>query len=850
MNKKLLFAAMSLAALTACNSDDFENQQIAEQAVSPVQFEVLNSNDAFTRASMGGTNNNTIEWNVTDNDLFTLYHGAPALGAVTGYQNATYKATANDGEPATLTTPSMILEGAAVMVWPVDSEFNIKSTEDLFIKIPANQTAKIQNEIPYVSDQIDIKARTDGKGVYNFAGYERKYPVYMRPMASQLNIVADYAKTDDDLKELETSDGIDPIQVTSVNLINTTHQFTTKIGVKFTDPAVLSIDKDAQWTVANNAWGMVTDFDAVQGQAATLTTKFLNGNDGCKFLILPQTALAEGTDAAAVVVNTTYGKVIVAKKGVADTKYVDGEWEDAWYRYITKVADKDGDEHETTIKNDKGQTKVTAEIAQGLKQTVKFFSEYKNKKEDSPVYKEPQGTAVTRYVKVLLTHLDMDGLHLDTDKKLRDAAIVWMKMGLENATIWLDGTKGKFEISQNTIKTINEINAAAAKEDTPRHLYVTPCNVDGEKCETIVITGSSQEQKIQDLTFIKNNGGNKAYVALADEGEAKPWIWDGTVKVGAADVAGIINMGVMENAETKTLKTAEANGTQNNVEFANNGTWNINAGAIINVQFSVWNLGTVNINGQYRQDGADHTFVNYAETLPGRFLKDPKKEVIGKVNNYGVFATVNNGTIINVGLIEHADKNAKTYITYNQYGTKHAGTVDFAEKFEFNKTESDANMIGRINLPFENKDEDNISVSAALTSGFVSVTIDGEVTGGTLSNNSFGSKVNYVIVKSGINKIAKLDGASSKIKYFEVDMSDKSELEWSVTGGSTFDGLIVLSPVNITLGTTVHVKKACYLGADMYVGGKFDNNTPGTLPSWSGYYGNTTADFATKYITY
>ena len=458
---------------------------------------------------------------------------------------------------------------------------------------------------------------------------------------------------------------------------------------------------------------------------------------------------------------------------------------------------------------------------------------------------------------VNLAHLDMAGLHIKSDKQLRDVVRVWKKMNLDDVTVYLDGdaTKHEFTISQKTIKVINDINASIA--GGAKSFKVMPCRkahidgVDDEFCNTIVITGSSQIQKVQDIAFIKNNGGTKAYVALADEGEAKPWIWDGTVKVGAADVAGIINMGVMENAETKTLKTAEANGTQNNVEFANNGTWNINAGAIINVQFSVWNLGTVNINGQYRQDGADHTFVNYAETLPGRFLKDPKKEVIGKVNNYGVFATVNNGTIINVGLIEHADKNAKTYITYNQYGTKHAGTVDFAEKFEFNKTESDANMIGRINLPFENKDEDNISVSAALTSGFVSVTIDGEVTGGTLSNNSFGSKVNYVIVKSGINKIAKLDGASSKIKYFEVDMSDKSELEWSVTGGSTFDGLIVLSPVNITLGTTITVKKATYLGADMYVGGTFTPADGGFVDaSWDGYYGPTHTNYATKYITY
>ena len=67
MNKKLLFAAMSLAALTACTNDDFENKSVAQQEVSPVQFEVIN--DAMTRASMSG---NKVVFSATDGDLFTL----------------------------------------------------------------------------------------------------------------------------------------------------------------------------------------------------------------------------------------------------------------------------------------------------------------------------------------------------------------------------------------------------------------------------------------------------------------------------------------------------------------------------------------------------------------------------------------------------------------------------------------------------------------------------------------------------------------------------------------------------------------------------------------------------------
>ena len=61
---------------------------------------------------------------------------------------------------------------------------------------------------------------------------------------------------------------------------------------------------------------------------------------------------------------------------------------------------------------------------------------------------------------------------------------------------------------------------------------------------------------------------------------------------------------------------------------------------------------------------------------------------------------------------------------------------------------------------------------------------------------------------------------------------------------------MVLSDVNIKLGTTVNVtggtanNGATYLGADMYVGGMF------TTTTYNGYYGNTSGNEASMYITY
>jgi hypothetical protein len=427
----------------------------------------------------------------------------------------------------------------------------------------------------------------------------------------------------------------------------------------------------------------------------------------------------------------------------------------------------------------------------------------------------------------------MSDLHIKSDKQLRDAARVWKKMGLTPVTVYLDGDANReFKISQKTIAVINQVNGAGL------NFKVQPCQLPGEICDDIVITGGGQ---VPHIAFIADNAGFAADVIL-NGGET--WNWVGSVKVTATGVNQIINEGTMVNAVSNTLCTYEHGLiTQNNVPFVNDGTWNITGGTL-NVEFDVTNNGTVNIakGAQYRQDGQHQNtvFINDALALPTRF--GGFNELIGTVVNKGVFATVEKaGTwtakIHNYGLIEHADEAAKTYVTTNQ-----TTGADFTAAANFAAPGDAGNKIGRINLPYSNKDEDNVSISAALTDGFVSVTVDGEVTG-ALNATVVGPRVNYVIVKSGITSISNLP--TPQIKYLEIDMTDKSEIAWSVTGVKNFDGLMVLSDVNIKLGTSV-VAGVTYLGADMYVGGTF--NVGGT--NFNGYYGNTSGNVSSKYITY
>ena len=97
---------------------------------------------------------------------------------------------------------------------------------------------------------------------------------------------------------------------------------------------------------------------------------------------------------------------------------------------------------------------------------------------------------------------------------------------------------------------------------------------------------------------------------------------------------------------------------------------------------------------------------------------------------------------------------------------------------------------------------------------------------------------------------------SDKIKYLEFN-SPGTEIAWDLKAVITppattaavpepsYTGLIVLSPVNIKLGTHITVTAATYIAAKMYVGGTFTNTN-----GYNGYYGSTATNAATMYITY
>jgi len=867
MNKKLLLGIMSLAALAACTNDDLESKTVAgaSEATSPIQFEVINNTEAGTRAEMNG---NSIVWSAADGDLFTLYHGGTLTGtALSGYQNATYTAVANEGAPATLTTPSMIKDGRAIMVWPADTTFYAATSGNLTVKIPET-LENVENNIPYASDLLTIQPYAAYSETatapaiptaYKTAGKDRKYAVYMRPMASQLILKADYAGTDAVINALATGDDpIDPIALTSVEINDPAASLTKEIDLSF---AVPTASQGTNWkNVANNVWTEVTAFDLSSAvKAGKLTTKCINGIESAKFLMLPQNSIgAGGLAGASIVVNTIYGKVVI---NAANYGGYTGDFATAWYRYMAPGAGVTYGETETTTAgtgSDAGKVRYTQNVETGLAQVIDAFSTNTTTKATSVVVGEPTGAVGTRYVKVLLNKLDMDGLHVKTDKQLYDAVRVWKKIGADgvDVTVKLDGdADGNFEISQKTIAKINEINAELAEETTPRKFYVTACHVGGEACTKIVITGGGA---VKNMDFIVNTTAAADVVLKAGE----TWNWAAstiggkkafTVDATACGITNIINKGTFVNDATAKLaiyNNATTPAQVTTIPFVNDGKWDITAGTL-NVQFDVTNNGELNIakGAQYRQDGLGNDFTNEATTLPERFfMNDPSVpaatkatfvEQIGVVNNKGVFATVNGADIYNYGLIEHADDDAKTYITSQQNG------------LGFGALYGPANKMGRINLPYSNKNEDNISINAAANQGFVSVTVTSANAPADkkLDVSTVGQYVNYVIINSGVEQITNVN---AQVQYVEIADENNTEIAWmprfnAKTGlpiPYAYTGLAVLSDVNIKLNTIVNVSGSTYIAADMYVGGNF---TPTT---YNGYFGNTATNATTMVITY
>ena len=786
MKSKYLFGALLGGfALASCNADEnFTSTPSAQE--SPITFTVsLEDGDALTKAEV----TSDMKVNFEQGDLLSLFHGvkddvfAPTdvgtTPAFTGYQNAIYEGTAKEGEAFKFTTRSMVLKGKAVMIYPADTTFANTGTSEPVISIPSKQNAQTKLLTPHVSEFLDITEYNGNKidqNHDNTAGYGRNYDVVLKRVGATLRLTADLQNADK-INNLDVA----PLKLTDVELYATDN---SSVGVFTT-----SISLDANSTVNVHSastypnWVKVSEVDN-NSSATTITrvgilsTTDITDNTTAVFTLLPtqKTSTADYVEAyaATITVQTNYGKVALTEATG-----------DVW---TAKVATEDPE-----------QT-----IVEGINNILK--KTYINESRQTSLFEgELVGTSAQRGIKVDVSNLDMNGLHITDENHLLDALTVYDAVCPDATVTWiLDGNadgefvmnpeaakayeermmdannKISFQINQETEKPCTIVKFVATElTEVPAALKFVPEGTAGDDDKpSIVLVGPW-----------KYSNENKAFTLISDitiSGEATMQI---SGKVGAvvnqSATFGLINNGAVTVSGTTDLA----------LNLTNNGNITI------------------------PQDG--QLFVTNGKTLTNEASGLNSYGSISNSGNMGV-RTSSNGSIYNYGYIKQENADAYTYVTCN------ANNVD---SNSFSVTWSSTNKIGTIEL-FETDVNKNATVGESIYQGFIKVITDAA----TVTDETIGEVANYLVIKG---ECTACNITSSAIKYIDVQ-SSKRVIFNTPDAGLTIRGIIVGEnySVNIPKDSKISITQATFLKGYIFYAGTF------SCSDYDGYFGSTSSNNA------
>lgn len=586
MKSKLLFGALlGSIALASCNAD--EDLATSQAQKSPIKFtvslETANGDTPSTKAIL----TDKFKINFENNDLMSLFHGATVNASaadlkqtITAYQNAIYAGTAEDGKTFSFTTKSMVLEKGAIMVYPADTTFANKGTDAPKVSIAQNQDENTVKLMPYMSEVLDIKSYNEDAGA-NTAGYDKYYPVVLKPIGSVLALQIDPTNADR-INNL----GVAELKVTKAQLGASGAIFTTGLYVKATDAAIAYTGDDA---LINGLWDKASDVDLTDANLTTVTelTTTNVSNDKAVFTLLPAKASIDGTGAK-VTINTNYGKVELA---AADEVWVKGT--------AAAVSVKDG--LENVLKN----TWVAPSTA-------------------SPNFgTEKTGGLFNRKITADMSTLNMDGLHITDQQHLLDALKVYDAIAKDaTVTFYLDGdAKGEF---------VMEAAAAAAYEarvaDNSNQITFELSTDQATKCEAVKFVSTTETEVPAVLKF----GTTAAPIKFAG-------LWKYSEKKTFDYVASL------EFVEGATLTmTNEITATTSNsigLTITNNGTVNISGATTL--KLGMTNNGAINIpvgaeflinNAKLTNDAID---LNTCGEIINNGSMGVQNGTSGTIDNYG-----------------------------------------------------------------------------------------------------------------------------------------------------------------------------------------------------------------------
>lgn len=578
MKCKILFGALlGSMALASCTADEELNTPSASQE-SPIKFAVSLEDGIppLTRAEMTGD----FGLNFEAGDLMSLFHGITTPNsALTGYQNAIYEGSAQDGEAFVFTTKSMILQDGAIMVYPADTMFVNTGAAAPVITIPENQDAKTKELTPYMSEILNIAAYDKDKG--NTAGYGKQYDIVLKRIGTTLILTTVPSNTDviDGL-------GVSPLKVSSIGM-NATNAFTTSISTKYNAASPYRAGEFPLWV-------NVSDVDADNATVANaLTTTDITNNYNAVFTLLPAKT-STTVIGAEIVIKTNYGKVTL---------------EDATGDIWGKTA--------TTVTYDKTVTEGIQEVLDNTWTAATSGS----------FIGENIGKFGRRSIKADMSTLDMDGLHITDQQHLIDALQVYDAIA-NNAvvTFYLDGdADGEF---------VMEAEATAAYEarvaDTQNKITFTRSTDLGTTCNVIKFVSTTETEvpaalKFGSATPVQFAGSwkyseNKVfdYVASLEVVEGATMAMTDMVSATATNgTVAITNNGTVNILSATTLK----------LDMTNNGTIDIPVGA----EFLM--------NGATLTNNA--TSLSEYGTIDNAGSLGVQQSTSGKINNYGYITQKN-----------------------------------------------------------------------------------------------------------------------------------------------------------------------------------------------------------------
>ena len=725
MKAKYLFGMLlSGAMLAACTADDDLNAgKLAQKTPSAPVFTVSFDNDGElqNRATL-----NTTLWQLgfDKTDKMSLYHGITEanVGTLKGWQNAVYQGN-GEGSDVTMTfeTAAMVQPGLAVMIYPADTEFgegkydgNNLGTAAPVISIDKVQDEKTVEKTPYMSEILNLAIPTTGKED-NQAGYDKKYDITLKRVASTLSLALNITKKPD------LPAGVAAIAINRVALtdLETDGQeegpFTVSIPVKalVKEPAAYVNTSSKK---AHTSWKHVSELDTDEAKGIpSLLTKDVK-NNVATFTLLPMDELNEGQ----VTVQTNYGKVDLT----------DEDGNKLW---------KGAKETTPAAPGIKGvRENVETKITDGINNMTTFIWHKATKGtfcyngEEGADRTENVGGHINCTLDVDLSTLNMDELHILNEQHLVDAIAVYNKLCPEaDVTFLLDGDEdGVFEMSNDTWAVVE---AQLKKEGSD--LKFAPCTDKGEECEVIVLNNKESTAEVPELQFkevedveleLDLAGGNWTYKSKTSSDKAK-------------NISGVAEIHVTKGVHLTPTDFVAVYGkdgeeTTQLVLVIDQGAFMDVTSGRVDLQVDVVNKGTITISentslraGQAKgndvSDGskASKTLTNWSQNQ-GDGVFTPKvtglTRACGTIINKGTLGVVGKdnadlGYVNNYGVIKIEDDNASTTITNNANAT---------DGESFAKGYNDDNLIGTIVL--KKVDDAKVSVKGSTTKGFIKYTLD------------------------------------------------------------------------------------------------------------------------------